>query len=265
MFQRQPIQCIIALALVLLFVDALLSRARPVLAFRTRSDIGRRVRKVAPRAAAVLVIFATTGFGIGDLERGNRLYREGRYAEAVEAYQAALAAGKTSPELHYNLGTALLRLGRYDDAQQQLGQALSGVDPELRNRALYNLGNRFLEDARAGSDPQVQGKLLDSAIEAYKRALRMRPSDADAKWNLEMALRDQDKNEQQQQQQEQQDQSDQQQQQQDQSQQDDQNPASGGGAGGQDQPRDRDSNPRDGQMTQDQADRVLSAVEQDER
>jgi Ca-activated chloride channel family protein len=255
----------IAVALLLLFVDVLLSRARPVLAAAARMDAGRRVRKVAPRAAAVLVLFATTGFGIGDLERGNRLYREGRYAEAVEAYQAALAAGKTSPELHYNLGTALLRLGRYDEAQQALAEALSGVDPELRNRALYNLGNRFLEDARAGSDPQVQGKLLDSAIEAYKRALRMRPSDADAKWNLEMALRDQDKNEQQQQQQEQQDQSDQQQQQQDQSQQDDQDPARGGGGGGQDQPRDRDNNPRDGQMTQDQADRVLSAVEQDER
>lgn len=251
----------IGLALMLLLLDVILARSRPPAAPARVFAIPARVRRVTPQTVALVLLFATMGFGPGDLERGNRLYREGRYAEAVQAYQAALASGKTSPELHYNLGTALLRLGRYEEAQQELGQALSGVDPELRNRTLYNLGNRFLEEARAGSDPEAQGKLLGSAIEAYKRALRMQPADADAKWNLEMALRDQEKQQQQQQNQQQ----DQSQQQQDPSQQDDRKPSSGGGGGGQDQPRDRDRTPRDGQMTQDQADRVLSAVEQDER
>ena len=49
--------------------------------------------------------------GIGDLERGNRLYRAGRYPEAVAAYQEALRDGEGSPQLRYNLGTALLRSG----------------------------------------------------------------------------------------------------------------------------------------------------------
>ncbi len=99
-------------------------------------------------------------------------------------------------------------------------------------------------------------------MEAYKRALRLDPSDVDAKWNLEMALREQEDQPQpppqsgEGEQQQDQDQGEQQQQ-------------SGGGSGGADPsqqqgPRDPGSAARD-EMSRDQADRILSAVEQDER
>ncbi|MBX6365172.1 MAG: tetratricopeptide repeat protein, partial [Gemmatimonadetes bacterium] len=137
---------------------------------------------------------ALVAFGIGDLERGNRLYREGKYAEAVAAYEAALAGGKSTPQLEYNLGTALLRLGRLEEAEQHLRAALRDVEPSLRQRALYNLGNRYLYAARApNAAPDQQQKLLDAAVQQYQQALRLRPDDANAKWNLELALREQQK------------------------------------------------------------------------
>lgn len=133
-------------------------------------------------------------FGIGDFERGNRLYREGRIEEAVEAYRSALQDGNRSPELRYNLGTALLRLGRLDEAEQHFEAALQSVDPEVRQPTHFNLGNRFLSEALNAPEEEEaaaeRARLLDSAVDAYKQALRLEPQDADAKWNLELALRE---------------------------------------------------------------------------
>jgi len=134
------------------------------------------------------LVLATAGFGIGELERGNRLYRDGRYEEAVAAYRQALDGGEDSPVLQFNMGTALLRLGRYAEAEPYLRAALEVVDPALRAPALSNVGSRFLEEGRASADPEARSRLLDGAVEAYRRALRLDPSWADAKWNYELAL-----------------------------------------------------------------------------
>ena len=211
---------------------------------------------------ALVAWLALPPFGTGDVERGNRHYREGRYAEAVEAYRAALARGRASPELHYNLGTALLQLGRYAEAEQHLREALRAADPELRHRAYYNLGNRYLLEARNGKPgEEARTHLLDEAVDAYKEALRLQPGDQDAKWNLELALREQDRLPPQAQ-------------------------GGGGGESDQQQPQNQSANsqggagqqppmpsstrsgdmPRDpGALTREQAERILSAAEQDER
>lgn len=265
----------IALALLLIVADAVRARGiparmllrvplEPLLSSNRHRQRPARPRRRAPAAAAtravgLLALAFLAGFGIGDLERGNRLYREGRYEEAVEAYLEALADGEASPVLHYNLGTALLRLGRYDEAERHLRQALASVDPDTRERTHYNLGNRFLQAGRASADPEARARLLDAAVEAYKRALRIHPGDVDAKWNLEMALRERER----------------------------QPPPAQGGGAGQPQQRPQDPSgrrqggagrqprpssssdggtPRDpGAMSREQAERILSAVEQDER
>lgn len=210
------------------------------------------------RRSGVIVLAlsgALVAFGIGDLEKGNRLYREGKYAEAAAAYEAALEGGKSSAQLEYNLGTALLRLGRMQEAEQHLRAALRDVEPSLRQRALYNLGNRYLYAARAPNAAQdQQQKLLDTAVQSYQQALRLRPDDPNAKWNLELALREQQK-------------------QQDQGgggqQKNNQGGGGGGGGGGsgnaQGGGEDQGTQSNRSSMTQAQADRILSAAEQDER
>lgn len=247
----------VAFALLLLAADFLLARRR-------------RTTPADPRvyqAAAVLLLFVFgTGFAIGELEKGNRLYRAGKVAEAVAVYEKAIAGGNNAPELHYNLGTALLKLGRYQDAEQHLRLALRELRSDVRQRAYYNLGNRYLEQARKGADAQTSTQLLDGAVEAYKQALRLQPGDMDAKWNLELALREQEKQSKSPQgggADDQQPSNDDQQ---------SQSPSAGGGAGSSSQSQ---SNAGQGQqegqqyerrpMSQDQADRILSAVEQDER
>lgn len=207
---------------------------------------------------AGIAFVAALALGVGDFERGNRMYRAGRFEDAVAAYRAALEDGDERPELRYNLGTALLRLGRYEEAQQQLEAALQDVDPALRQRTLYNLGNRFLEEGRAAAQAPQREQLLDAAIEAYKDALRLDPSDQDAKWNLELALRAQ----------QQPPQEDPQQDDQDQNEQRDQDEGSGGeqpqpNAPQGDEPR--GAGEQQAPLTPEQAEQILNAVEQDER
>lgn len=207
----------------------------------------------------LVLALATTAGVLTGIERGNRLYRDGRYTEAVEAYRQALARGDDDPVLRYNLGTALLRLGRYAEAEDELRAALDAVDPEVRERVVYNLGQRYLADARSSEDPRATRSLYDAAVEAYRQALRLRPGDGDAKWNYELALRERE----------------------------DQPPPPSGGDGDQ-QPQPRDQPPAGGgdgdggstgsqdpdgddasaggaPMSREQAERILSAVEQDER
>ena len=260
---------LIAVALDMLLYGGLRRSRRPA-----RADGGsataaaRRAPRRSANAAALALLVFTTGAGVGDLEKGNRLYREGKYEEAAAAYQRVVDSGKASPQAHYNLGTALLALGRYEEAGAHFQRALQGVQPELRERTFYNLGNRFLADARESGDLRQQGEMLDAAIEAYKRTLRLDPQDVDAKWNLEMALREREENEQQQQSMPQR--SDQDQEQSDDNEQSDEQ-QSGGGSGSSQSESEAGEGEQSGTttdeqpMSQEQAERILSAIEQDER
>jgi Ca-activated chloride channel family protein len=111
----------------------------------------------------------------------------GQDAEAaVRRADSALHLAPDSPLTRYNAGTARLAGGagggkaRAAEAVPLLEGAVRDAGPDLAAAASYNLGNaRFASGDLAG------------AVEAYKQALRVTPADADAKFNLELALREQ--------------------------------------------------------------------------
>jgi Ca-activated chloride channel family protein len=87
----------------------------------------------------------------------------------------------------YNAGTAALEAGRYDVARAALEQAAKSLDPDLRYRALYNIG--VLNLLAAAADTTKSTELLGEASDRLREALRLQPSSARAKWNLELAER----------------------------------------------------------------------------
>lgn len=115
-------------------------------------------------------------------------YGEEDYEAAVEAAETALRVAPqrtdedgrvlVDPRLAYNAGTARLAAGDEGKAVDLLEQAAQEAPPELAPGAHYNLGNARLADGDAAG-----------AVEAFKSTLRLRPDDAAAKHNLEVALR----------------------------------------------------------------------------
>jgi tetratricopeptide (TPR) repeat protein len=103
--------------------------------------------------------------------------------DAEEAEEAAAIANRLAPGdplTGFNAGTAHLEAGHSRDAAKLLEPAAKALDkqaPELAPAAWYNLGGAQL---KAGDD--------DAAVAAYRQALLRNPDDADAKWNLELAL-----------------------------------------------------------------------------
>jgi Ca-activated chloride channel family protein len=125
-----------------------------------------------------------------DVEAGNRAYAEGRFDDALAAYDRAARRGGVDPDgLAFDRGTAELKKSEAiadpaekrrlaERALEDLKQAARGKDPHVRGAANYNRGNAMMGQDR-----------LEDAIEAYKQALREDPDLDDARLNLELALR----------------------------------------------------------------------------
>ena len=154
----------------------------------------RRASRFLPAVAAVAVLGVAAPAelrgqaGRAETREGNRLYEEGRYAEAHEKYLEALLEAPDSPIIRFNDGNALYQDQNYASALESFRAAVESGDPQLASAAWYNLGNTLYR----------QGALPES-LEAFKQALRAAPGDVDAKHNLERVLEQMREQEQQQQ------------------------------------------------------------------
>jgi tetratricopeptide (TPR) repeat protein len=121
-------------------------------------------------------------------ERTERVLEARREKDTEAATQAADTAHRLAPDdprTGFNAGTEQLEAGRSRDAAKLLEPAAKALDkeaPELAPAAWYNLGGAQLKAGDAAA-----------AVKAYRQALLRNPDDADAKWNLELALKDLDK------------------------------------------------------------------------
>lgn len=111
-------------------------------------------------------------------------------SEAVARYREA-AEGSDRPIDHYNLGTALLRDGRVEEAQAPLQIAARSDRPGVRWHGLYNYGLGAALEARTtrGEEGTAARAALLAARQAFRQVLRERPADEEARWNLELVER----------------------------------------------------------------------------
>jgi tetratricopeptide (TPR) repeat protein len=193
------------------------------------------------------------------IRQGNKQYKEEVYDESEILYRKALEKEDQSFSGEFNLGDALYKQEKYEDAARSFNKlAENQTDPVTLGKLYHNLGNSMLK-----------ANQMEAAIEAYKRSLRNNPLDDETRHNLAYAQQMQQQQQQQQQQQDQQnqDQQDQDQDQQDQNQ-DQQNQDQNQDQ--QDQNQDQQQQPQDQQQDQQQisredAQRMLQALQQDEQ
>ena len=187
---------------------------------------------------------------VRDLTRsGNKLYRSKEYSKAEIDYRKALEVNKSDQTTIFNLANVLYRTDRGEEAgklYQSLTPHLSLLSSTEAADLTHNAGNTAF-----------RAKQLEQAIEYYKESLRRRPSDEDTRYNLALAqklLEEQKKNGgggQDQKQDQDKDQKKDQQQEQQKDQKKDQQP----------QPQ----QPNQDQMSQETANRILQALQKDEK
>jgi Ca-activated chloride channel family protein len=116
-----------------------------------------------------------------------KLWDKGDVRGAAAAYLRALKANQEDDTAWYNTGTAALAAGDPTLARASLARAAASLDPDVRFRALYNLGLLALLQARA--DSANRDAHLADAERAYREALLLKPFHVRAKWNLELVNR----------------------------------------------------------------------------
>ena len=123
------------------------------------------------------------------LRRGNALFKDDKFHEALEQYQKAIDINGSSIRGRYNKAVALLQLqsddnkGTENDPRVEAAKIFAELvddakkfDSEIAQHAYYNLGNIAFNDEK-----------YDQSIAFYKDALRIKPEDMDARENLRLA------------------------------------------------------------------------------
>lgn len=188
---------------------------------------------------------------------GNALYNTGRFPESSTEYAKALSENPNNRKANFNLGSALYRNAQlikkgelavpdknippdslakmlFDKSAEQFAVVANSVsNKDTLHRSWHNIGNCYLGK-----------KDYPQAVTAFKKALRYDSKDEETRYNLAYALKHlppEDK--------------------------------SGGGGGGskpkpQDQQQNKDSKkqqPQQGQMTKEQAEKLLKAMMETEK
>ena len=104
---------------------------------------------------------------------GNTNYETGNFIDAEINYKKALEKNSDLLEAQFNLGDALVKQERFDEALEAFEKvSVYAEDQNLKASALHNKGNILLSQQD-----------LEGAIESYKNALRINPKDHETRYN----------------------------------------------------------------------------------
>ncbi|MEO7769042.1 MAG: VWA domain-containing protein [Ferruginibacter sp.] len=178
---------LLAIVLLLLIAEFLISEISPSRK-RQVPVVKEKINLIS--VLCILILTPCITFAQSDRElirKGNEAYRKKEYPVAQEDYKKAAEKNPADQKARYNLGNALYKNKKPDDAVAAYDAALQNSKlPIEKSGAFYNKGVVFQNN-----------KKLPECIEAYKSALRLNPADEDARLNLQKALQQQKQQEQQ--------------------------------------------------------------------
>jgi Ca-activated chloride channel homolog len=128
------------------------------------------------------LLFASSFMLYGQSEKkyireGNGKYKDSKYAESEVSYRKAIDKNKISTDAGFNLGDALYKQKKYEEAGKQFVDNSNIImDSRKKSNSLYNLGNSLLNNNK-----------IKESIEAYRNSLKLYPDNREAKYNLAYA------------------------------------------------------------------------------
>ncbi|HMJ48511.1 MAG TPA: tetratricopeptide repeat protein, partial [Ferruginibacter sp.] len=165
-------QYFLALALILLLLELLIA------------EIKRRPGKLKSSLTLLLLLSMFPGFAQNEKELikdGNDAYKKGDYPLAAASYAKAVEKDPFNPTAQYNLGNALYKTGKKEEAINAYDVSINELKkPVEKSNAYYNKGVVLQNDNK-----------IPECITAYKAALKLDPNNEDARQNLQKALQKQ--------------------------------------------------------------------------
>jgi len=185
------------------------------------------------------------------IRQGNREYSKNKFQESEVSYRRAVDGNNRSADAVFNIGDALYKQNKYEEAGKHFTENINmNDDPERKSAGLYNLGNSLL-----------QANKIKESIDAYKSSLKLNPDNFEAKYNLAYA-QDMLKQQQQEQQQQQQDKENQDKQDQNNDQNKDQNQQK---EDQQKEDQQQKQQPKEQSVSKEDAQRLLNSLANDEK
>ncbi|MDI6780192.1 MAG: tetratricopeptide repeat protein [Bacteroidota bacterium] len=127
-----------------------------------------------------ILLFCSVGLAQSErslIREGNIFYKDGKYTDSEVNYRKSLEQNKDSHIGIFNLGDALYKQEKFEEAAEQFRIATTKeTNNQTKAQAYHNLGNSLLKVQK-----------LPESIEAYKNSLKINPKDFDTKYNLEYA------------------------------------------------------------------------------
>ena len=119
--------------------------------------------------------------------RGNRLYEEEKFDEAIEKYNEALINLPDSEIINFDIGAACYKKGDYDKAIDSFTKSLTTDSPEIESKANYNIGNIKYRQGQLKENTDLEStiSIYRESLDYYKRALELDEDAKDAKFNHE--------------------------------------------------------------------------------
>jgi Ca-activated chloride channel family protein len=108
---------------------------------------------------------------------GNKSFDNKKYSDATSKYLDAIQKNQSNFSAHYNLGNALYKDGKFEEAQAEYTKAQQlAKNSDDKAAALNNLGNAHMKLNQP-----------EKAAEFYKKSLKQKPNNESTRKNFEIA------------------------------------------------------------------------------
>jgi tetratricopeptide (TPR) repeat protein len=160
---------------------------------RKRSRIRRLARsnnRLVPATVAALLFISTAS--TYSANGGLDFYRNGKYAEAFQAFEEDIKSHPDAPEkdkMQFDAGAAAYNLHNYDKAAEAFSEALLSASPDLQSKSHFNLGNTLYRRGEAFENDQKKLTDWNNALQHYEETLKLEPNSKEAKDNYEYVKR----------------------------------------------------------------------------
>lgn len=130
----------------------------------------------------ILVMFLTIGCVPNHYKQGVNYFEEQNLYKAEVEFKKAIEKTQNVGEAYYHLGVIYMKQGRLDPAFRSFEKVLE-IEPTFSTSLLVDayikLGEAYVKDSRVAKTDEIKIEQLESAINAYKKALNMKENQAD--------------------------------------------------------------------------------------